>query len=95
MALILAAAGTALATVAGASVLGHGAGTSMLIAPLIAVAAVLGRWYDSRKPPLPLHLMTPQPTPAGDASALLVAGYQVDALLLVAVVGGFSAALLG
>lgn len=53
----------------------------------IALAATLGavlvavRAYDATKGALPIELMMPVPTPAGDASAIVVWAWQADALL--------------
>ncbi|MBF4635129.1 hypothetical protein ITJ38_12000 [Agreia pratensis] len=53
---------------------------------------VLVRIYDSTKGPLPQELMAPVPTPAGDASALVVAAWQADAVILSCVLVGVMAA---
>jgi hypothetical protein len=58
---------------------------------LSALLLVLVRVYDSAKGPLPLVLMAPVPTPAGDASALVIAAWQADAVILACVVVGATA----
>lgn len=50
--------------------------------------AVAARAYDSCKGPLPLELLSPMPTAGGDASGMMVALWQVDALVWCAVTGG-------
>lgn len=69
--------------------------TWIALVALVALVLVLLRWYDSSKPPLPLSLLTPAPSPAGDLSSLVVAAYQVDGVMMAAVLGALSVALLG
>jgi hypothetical protein len=59
---------------------------------LSVLLLVLVRVYDSAKGPLPQELMAPIPTPAGDASALVVAVWQADAVIIACVVVGVVAA---
>lgn len=61
--------------------------------PLMAALALGGalfcvavRMFDAAKGPMPLILLTPAPTPMGDASAISIALWQADALLLAALV---------
>lgn len=51
-----------------------------------ALFCVVVRMFDAAKGPMPLILLTPAPTPMGDASAIPVALWQADALLLAALV---------
>lgn len=51
-----------------------------------ALFCVVVRMFDAAKGPMPLVLLTPAPTPMGDASALPMALWQADALLLAALV---------
>lgn len=60
--------------------------SALVAAVLCVLLLVLVRMYDSAKGPLPLALMAPVPTPAGDASALVVAAWQADAVILSGVV---------
>lgn len=53
----------------------------------VSVLLVIVRAYDSAKGPLPVLLMTPVPTPAGDLAVLVVLGWQSDALLIATVAG--------
>jgi hypothetical protein len=55
---------------------------------LSVLLLVLVRVYDSAKGPLPQELMAPIPTPAGDASALVVAVWQADAVIIACVAVG-------
>lgn len=57
-------------------------------AVLSVLLLVLVRVYDSVKGPLPQELMAPIPTPAGDASALVVAVWQADAVIIACVAVG-------
>lgn len=80
---------SAAGVVAAAVVWGCGATAPALVAAVLSVVLlVLVRVYDSAKGPLPLALMAPVPTPAGDASALVVAAWQADAVILAGVVVG-------
>ncbi|SKA97742.1 hypothetical protein SAMN06295879_2437 [Agreia bicolorata] len=58
---------------------------ALAAAVLSVLLLVLVRVYDSAKGPLPLTLMAPVPTPAGDASALVVAAWQADAAIIACV----------
>jgi len=49
---------------------------------------VIVRVYDSAKGPLPVFLLTPVVTPAGDLSVLNVLLWQSDAVLLTLALGG-------
>lgn len=60
------------------------AGSNLSTAALVAtigVALVVVRAYDATKGPMPIELMMPVPTPAGDASAIGMWAWQADALL--------------
>ena len=63
-------------------------GPALVAAVLCVLLLVLVRVYDSAKGPLPMTLLAPGPTPAGDASALVVAAWQADAVILAGVVVG-------
>jgi hypothetical protein len=83
-------AGVVSALVGAGVAVAQGAGAAALAAaPAIALVLVAVRAFDAAKGPLPLAVMAPVPTPAGDASALVVAAWQADALILAcgAVVG--------
>jgi hypothetical protein len=54
-------------------------------AATIGVVLVAVRAYDSTKGPMPVELMMPVPTPAGDASSIGMWTWQADALLWTAV----------
>lgn len=56
------------------------------IAPL-AIGAILLRAMSALKPPMPIGLLAPMPTPAGDVSALARVAWALDAVLLAAAVG--------
>lgn len=79
IATVIAGVGAALAM--GASI--SGAGAAALLLPLLLAL----RAYDSAKGDLPLVLLTPSPTPAGDASGVFVAAWQADAALAAASLG--------
>jgi len=66
--------------------------SAIAAAVLSVLLLVLVRVYDSAKGPLPQELMAPIPTPAGDASALVVAVWQADAVIIACVVVGMTAA---
>ncbi|CAD6008505.1 hypothetical protein [Agreia sp. COWG] len=83
---------------------GFGGGVAAVVAAVLASVAVavvsvlllvLVRVYDSAKGPLPLTLMAPVPTPVGDMSALVVAAWQADAVLLAGFVVGAVVAAVG
>lgn len=60
------------------------AGSSLRDAAFVAtigVVLVTVRAYDATKGPMPIELMMPVPTPAGDASAIGMWAWQTDALL--------------
>ncbi|MDQ0744291.1 hypothetical protein QFZ62_001599 [Clavibacter sp. B3I6] len=69
-------AGAGIAVAAGAG------GAALVAAPAVVLLLVVVRALDAAKGPLPLEVMAPVPTPAGDASALVVAAWQADALIL-------------
>ncbi|MBM7027070.1 hypothetical protein JS515_15265, partial [Clavibacter sp. DM3] len=50
--------------------------------PAVVLLLVVLRAFDAAKGPLPLEVMAPVVTPAGDASPLVIAAWQADALLL-------------
>ncbi|MDQ0643030.1 hypothetical protein [Microbacterium murale] len=70
---------------AAAIVAGGGVETAAIVAT-IGVALVAVRAYDATKGPMPIELMMPVPTPAGDASAIGMWAWQADALLWTGVV---------
>lgn len=59
----------------------------MITTLLLPLLLVVVRAYDSVKGPLPPALLTPIPTPFGDISALVVLGWQSDALIVSAGIG--------
>lgn len=67
------------------SVLVGGSLWSSLLAAGALLVGVAVRIYDAGKPPMPLLLLQPVPTPAGDASGIAIALWQVDALLIATV----------
>ncbi|MBF4620982.1 hypothetical protein [Clavibacter sp. VKM Ac-2542] len=78
-----AAAGVAFAIAgAGIAVAGGADALALVVAPAVALLLVVVRAFDAAKGPLPLAVMAPVVTPAGDASALVIAAWQADALLL-------------
>ncbi|QOD44231.1 hypothetical protein [Clavibacter zhangzhiyongii] len=78
-----AAAGVACALAgAGIAVAGGAGATALVVAPAVVLLLVVIRAFDAAKGPLPLEVMAPVVTPAGDASALVIAAWQADALLL-------------
>lgn len=77
---LLGACGLLLSTVLGGAWWSAGLGLGAL------VLAVAVRIYDAAKPPMPVILQTPLPTAAGDASGVVVALWQVDALLIATLV---------
>jgi hypothetical protein len=79
-----ATAGAALATLAGA-----GLASVVDIIP-VSVFLVAMRAYDSAKGPLPLSLLAPVATPAGDLSGLVVLGWHADAPIIAALVGAMT-----
>lgn len=83
----MAIAGTMLAVVNGVPV--ASAITAALLIPLFLIL----RAYDSAKGDLPLMLLTPTPTPAGDMSGLFVLAWQADTLLIAATTGAAITAL--
>lgn len=69
-------AGAGIAVVSGAGVV------ALVVAPAVTLLLVAIRAFDAAKGPLPLSVMAPVVTPAGDASGLVIAAWQADALLL-------------
>ncbi|OUE20476.1 hypothetical protein BFL34_01291 [Clavibacter michiganensis] len=67
---------------AGIAVAGGSGATALVVAPAVTLLLVVVRAFDAAKGPLPLAVMAPVVTPAGDASALVIAAWQADALLL-------------
>lgn len=77
----------AIGTLVGLAVLVMGGpGMGVVLASAAAVFGVVVRMYDSAKGPLPLVLLTPSPTPMGDASAIPLALWLADSLILAALV---------
>lgn len=67
----------------------------VLATVLTGAVVLLCRVLHSAKGPLPLALLSPVPTPFGEASSLVVLGWQLDALLVSAAIGaltGFASA---
>lgn len=65
------------------------AGPDLVVGPAVAALGcflVLVRARDSAKGPLPPQLLTPVPTPAGDASGVAIVVWQADALIVSALV---------
>lgn len=86
-----AAGGWVGAALAGAGLAGAGlvplASSAVLAATVMGVLVVV-RAFDSAKGALPLHLLTANvPSPAGDPTALIMLGWQADALLIAAATG--------
>jgi len=81
--------GELLAYLAGASIDSPGVITAL------AVFIVVLRLYDAAKPDLPVALMTPVPTPAGDASGLVILFWQADSVLVALGVGAAASAVVG
>jgi hypothetical protein len=73
--------GTVIAVLLGAPII------SAMAIGIVAVLLVFVRAYDSAKGPLPIILLTPMPSPAGDPSVLAVLGWQADAVLIASVTG--------
>ena len=67
---------------AGIAVAGGAGPVALVVAPVAALLLVVVRASDAAKGPLPLQVMAPVPTPVGDASSLVVAAWQADALLV-------------
>lgn len=63
---------------------GSDLGTAAMAATIGAMLVAV-RAYDSTKGPMPIELMMPVPTPAGDASSIGMWAWQADALLWTAV----------
>lgn len=76
VALVCSLVGAVLARAAGWSSAG------LIGAAVLGLLVVAVRALDSTKGPLPLTLLTPAPSPAGDMSGLMVMTWQADALLL-------------
>lgn len=64
-----------------AAVLAGGGLTTAAIVATTGAVLVVVRAYDSTKGPMPIELMMPVPTPAGDASAIGMWAWQADTLL--------------
>jgi hypothetical protein len=60
---------------------------SIASAVIVAIGAVVLRLMNALKPPLPLALLTPIPTPAGDAAALNRVIWALDGVLLAGLLG--------
>ncbi|RII90270.1 hypothetical protein DZF96_17410, partial [Clavibacter michiganensis] len=67
---------------AGIAVAGGADAVALVVAPAVVLLLVVVRAFDAAKGPLPLSVMAPVVTPAGDASGLVIAAWQADALLL-------------
>ncbi|HEY5221837.1 MAG TPA: hypothetical protein VIJ18_02140 [Microbacteriaceae bacterium] len=85
-AIVFGGVGAGLARLAGAERTGSAASVAWWI--LLAAFIVIVRVYDSAKGPLPVFLLTPVVTPAGDLSVLNVLLWQSDAVLLTLALGG-------
>lgn len=77
----------ALAVVTISAVAAAFAGGSWLAAAALGLFVLAVRAMDAAKPPLPIELLMPVPTPAGDASGMFVLLWQSDALLVTAAAG--------
>jgi hypothetical protein len=60
---------------------------SIAAAIIVAIGSVALRLMNALKPPLPLALLTPIPTPAGDAAALNRVLWALDGVILAALLG--------
>ena len=60
---------------------------SIAAAIIVAIGSVVLRLMNALKPPLPLALLTPIPTPAGDAAALNRVIWALDGVILAALLG--------
>jgi len=60
---------------------------SIASAVIVALGAVVLRLMNALKPPLPLALLTPIPTPAGDMAALNRVIWALDGVLLAGLLG--------
>lgn len=65
-----------------AALLAGGGFPAALVAAALGAGILAVRAYDAAKGPLPVSLMMPVPTPVGDASAIGVWAWQLDALLI-------------
>ncbi len=63
------------------------AGGPWIVAAAMALFVLAVRVMDAAKPPLPIGLLMPVPTPAGDASGMFVTLWQADAVLVAAAAG--------
>lgn len=70
----------------GALLLGAGSATWWVVAAIACL--VLVRAMDAAKGPLPIELMMPVPTPMGDASVMVIALWQSDAILVALLLAG-------
>lgn len=86
-ALLCLGGGAAVVMFCGAPALG-----ALVPALLLAPASLLLRLADALKGPLPAELLSPIPTPAGDAGALLRVGWALDAVLFAGLLGAALAA---
>lgn len=78
-----------------ASAVGGAEPAALTVTAIATLAgAALTRLYDARKGPMPLELMNPVPTPAGDASGMIMALWQIDALVGSVLIGAVSITLL-
>lgn len=67
---------------AGIAIAGGAGWLALLVAPSAALLLVAVRLLDAAKGPLPVEVMSPVVTPVGDASSLVIAAWQADALIL-------------
>lgn len=77
-----------------AAVLVAGVGAP-LAAPMLAAGAVVARVAAALKPPMPLALLAPVPTPAGDLAVIGRIAWATDAVLLTAGLGAVAVAARG
>lgn len=66
---------------------GGAAAPPMIAASIVALSAVGARLLDALKPPMPVELLFPIPTPMGDLSAATRVIWVLDAFFLTALVG--------
>ncbi|MFC7374007.1 hypothetical protein ACFQS2_14415 [Brachybacterium sp. GCM10030267] len=72
---------------------GPGALQAVLLPLALTPVMITGRVRDAAKGPMPLRLITPMPTPQGDASVIPMLAWQSDAVLLAVAAGALTAAL--
>lgn len=92
--LVLTGLGASVAAAAGGVTVPVALSTAATVAAL-ACFLVLDRLRDSARGPLPLALLAPVPTPAGDVSGVAVLLWQADAVLLAGLVAALACSVAG